>query len=388
MQVRPAWGAPIGSVVLYLLGVAANIVLLLCATVMLMYAHHELKPFLQMRLNVGAHVVSLRELGCWLGASVGCHAVLGLTSLIVFRSRYCFRFSALALSSASWCIWLLGFSIGMASLLYSMDKPFVLKHVAILAGGGLWAALNTSGATVFALARRRSIRHASAVVANNPGRYFVYLRSFATDAEKSPDRSPLFYFATLGTLWLPLLINPFYYVHFRRQTPEEIILLRGMARVCPVVAIGRPGEQVPPLGASRMYVEHGRWKELAASLADKSCAVLILPHSTEGVVWEFTELCLRAHPSKAVIILPQALASLHWARSTSTTHQADLWRTFLAALKDHPVVAKLPTALPPDALAITFEDDWSPILWIGAPTTATFGQIARYVALNAVPLDS
>lgn len=385
IRVKCTLGKSIGTMGLYILGIAANIVLLYGAAILLIYVHQELNCLQLIGLDIGEHTVSMRELETCLLASIGFHAFLGISALVAYRSRYCFRFTAVALSIGSWFFWLIGFSIGIAALLHSNEKPFLLKYCYIFGGGVMWAALNTMGAAVFALARRISLKNAARIVDENFGRYFLYLRSFVSDTEKSPDRSSLFYFTALGGLWLPLLLNPFYFVNFRRQNPEEILLLKGVARSYPVVAIGKPGELLPPLGASRIYADHEHWRQVATSLADNSCAVLILPHSTAGVVWEFTELCLRAHPSKAVIILPHSLTSLQWSRAMRVTHHADIWTTFLAALENHPMVHRLPTALPSNALVMTFEDDWSPIVWVGAPISASFSEIARYVALNATP---
>jgi hypothetical protein len=374
-----------GAVAMHVLGIIGNLILLCAAAAVVIFGYQTLGLSQVLSPTLGIKPIAPREVGIWLVVSISVHTLLGLAALIAFRSRYRFSSAGMALSICSWLIWFAAHGVGMAALFYAVEKPFLQNQTVIAIGGLLWAALNTIGASVFATARSKCLRPVSRIIANDDGRYFFYLRSFESDAETSPDRSPLFYLTALGTVWIPMLLNPYFFVNFRRQNPEEIVLLKGMSRVYPVVAIGKPGERLPPLGASRAYVDHEHWQQFAKSVAHNSCAVVLLPNSTAGVVWEFTELCLRTHPSKVVIILPHALAALQWSRGSRETAHVNIWGRFLIALKDHPMAHRLPALLPSAALAMTFADDWSPQIWIGSPKAAHFGQIARYVAMNAAP---
>jgi transposase len=56
----------------------------------------------------------------------------------------------------------------------------------------------------------------------------------------------------------------------------------------PFVAIGRPGEELPALGAYRTYVQHEAWQEEGRDLLSAAQLVLIRLGMTEGVLWELS----------------------------------------------------------------------------------------------------
>ena len=58
-------------------------------------------------------------------------------------------------------------------------------------------------------------------------------------------------------------------------------------RIGPVVAIGRPGEGLQPLGASRDYLADPDWRRaVGMTIADAALVVFILGDS-ESLLWEF-----------------------------------------------------------------------------------------------------
>ena len=58
----------------------------------------------------------------------------------------------------------------------------------------------------------------------------------------------------------------------------------------PFIAIGRPGEKLQAVGASRLYETDDTWKERVSELVDKSSAIIIVLDQTPGLMWELSHL--------------------------------------------------------------------------------------------------
>lgn len=66
-----------------------------------------------------------------------------------------------------------------------------------------------------------------------------------------------------------------------------------LGRLGPVVAIGKPGEVLPELGAARLYVAHDRWQAKVDELMTKAAMVVIRIGDSPGVVWEIDRALAR-----------------------------------------------------------------------------------------------
>jgi hypothetical protein len=75
-------------------------------------------------------------------------------------------------------------------------------------------------------------------------------------------------------------------------------------RVGPVVAIGRPGERVQPLGAARDYLDNVDWRgPVGTTMVDAALVVLILGDS-ESVLWEFRTAIETRGKMRTLIVVP------------------------------------------------------------------------------------
>jgi hypothetical protein len=75
----------------------------------------------------------------------------------------------------------------------------------------------------------------------------------------------------------------------------------------PVIAIGRPGEMVPPLGASRFWVSDDQWQEAVNELLDECSLVVLIMGKIQGgagLAWEAQRLFGLRHPEKVVFVVP------------------------------------------------------------------------------------
>lgn len=90
----------------------------------------------------------------------------------------------------------------------------------------------------------------------------------------------------------------------RAISVEEEALARVMQELGPFVAIGRPGESLPPLGASRFYVPGSDWQGFVVDLMRKAKLVLVAAGETPGLGWEINRCVELIAPERLLILVP------------------------------------------------------------------------------------
>ncbi len=81
---------------------------------------------------------------------------------------------------------------------------------------------------------------------------------------------------------------------------EELTWL--LERVGPMVAIGKPGERLPELGAARLYVDDESWKDTITALMRRAALVVIRAGNTTSLWWEVEQAMSLARPERVVIV--------------------------------------------------------------------------------------
>lgn len=66
------------------------------------------------------------------------------------------------------------------------------------------------------------------------------------------------------------------------------------------VTVGRPGEELPELGAYRFYVGKNNWKEQVGKLVEKSKLIIIKPSNTDGLKWELDYIFKNNYKDKLI----------------------------------------------------------------------------------------
>jgi hypothetical protein len=166
----------------------------------------------------------------------------------------------------------------------------------------------------------------------------LFLRSFEFD--KATSKGQLDFVARLFNI----LNTP--------GTVEEEVI-KQLKPCGPVIAIGRPEEKLPPLGAARFYVSHDRWKDIIAELARVCQLVLWTTGDTEGLKWEISHLVQSVPPGKLIIWV-----HVHVLRMNAADRERE-WGRFLSSVG--PV---FPKALPPkigNAKFLYFDSTFTPI---------------------------
>src|SRR5262249_16005075 len=86
-------------------------------------------------------------------------------------------------------------------------------------------------------------------------------------------------------------------------TLEELIV-RDLAYLGPVVAIGNPSDQLPALGAARKYCQGDEWHEVVQSLMDEAIMIVVGADLSEGLPWEIATIRRKGIVGKTTFILP------------------------------------------------------------------------------------
>ena len=143
------------------------------------------------------------------------------------------------------------------------------------------------GARVYLRGKRRAAVSASERLNRDPRPLVLYLRSFAADE-----------LAKRGSMadgWLNISGD---------LMTEEEHLARILGAIGPVVAIGKPGEKLPELGAARFYVADSEWQEAVRTHFDRARLVVLRLGDTEGFWWELKHSLEVLAPAQLLLVVP------------------------------------------------------------------------------------
>ena len=112
-------------------------------------------------------------------------------------------------------------------------------------------------------------------------------------------------------------------------------LARIMHRFGPFVAIGKPGEELPEMGAARMYVGDDDWQAVVSHLLNRPDTLAVLQAGeTQGLRWELSRIGCDLKPDQVLLFLPFGL----WSNRRRREKQYDAFRAWAEEC--------LPVALP------------------------------------------
>ncbi|MBM3163129.1 MAG: hypothetical protein FJZ79_07400 [Chlorobi bacterium] len=137
----------------------------------------------------------------------------------------------------------------------------------------------------------------------------------------------------------------------------------------PFIAIGKPGEKIPGMGAARMYVSDDRWQSVVGGFFRKARLVVVQPGTTPGLQWEIQEIKQAVSPEKILFILPEKEADYHAFRS---------W-----------IDRVLPVSMPekmPSARFLALDSQWKPYAMGGY--RMLLGTLEPYFRNNSIPINS
>lgn len=146
------------------------------------------------------------------------------------------------------------------------------------------------GVTCYKLGKQLGTMSAQAMLDQDLRAPVVYLRSFQDDAVAAVGSD----YPGRGALW----------TFVSAIATEEEQLAQVMKDFGPFIAIGKPGEKLPELGAARMYLEDSEWRDKVRELMSRANLVVLRAGTTDGLWWEVETAAKIVSPEKILFLLP------------------------------------------------------------------------------------
>jgi hypothetical protein len=303
-----AWG-PVNAQTLYyitlgvfaLLACFVSLVLLaLRGIAILLLWRHRLRPELvrtqRMTRSLGVNLTIPQFV--WPRLSLAGFAVHACIVLVLGALAYLFRewiINTLIFGSIGLFLVVLGTPAQLIGDLYNMFKgsPFDFAKIwanFLSSSGDVAKLLVLIGVFLFARAlwrvgRRLNLRHRNEIILRDKPPVLL-LRSFTDDVAGIPPN-----------MLIPRLVR-------RRKRLEEMIGEQ-LTSAGPFVAIGRPGERLPQLGASRLYVGDSEWQAVVQSYIAQSDLIIVIAGKTHWVQWELANVLRQDRIAGLLIVFPR-----------------------------------------------------------------------------------
>jgi hypothetical protein len=107
----------------------------------------------------------------------------------------------------------------------------------------------------------------------------------------------------------------------------------------PLIAIGKPGESLPRLGASRNYYSDAQWQAAALELMREALLIVVIAGVSPGLRWELEAIARAGHQSKLLVVMPEP-------------HRRRRWDVIAEELRDVPGFDGLPREVPKGLLCM------------------------------------
>ncbi|HEV3074940.1 MAG TPA: hypothetical protein VHB47_11025 [Thermoanaerobaculia bacterium] len=174
---------------------------------------------------------------------------------------------------------LLAVAFALAAIARSAQELSIASRLVLASLGGL---VGASGLALVNTVRKARTLDAETLRAQDRRAPVLYLRAFASDQRLSQVPAG-------GML-------------FGVRTEEEQIGTV-MSEIGPFVAIGKPEEKLPELGAARMYAQDDHWREVVTRyLAEARLVVLSVGIST-GLWWEIEQALALLAPRQLIVLI-------------------------------------------------------------------------------------
>jgi len=235
----------------------------------------------------------------------------------------------------------------------------VVQNTRMYLGGGLLSTLT--------LLWRRARRYALAgVIDAGSGPFILFLRSFMDDDLTIGQDNLITQLVMLGNFFPGTLAeaNP-------RSTRFEELIAETVWPFGKMLAIGRPGEVLPQLGALRISTDNSGWQSMVKSLITRATHVLIAVGISSGIKWEFRQF------EDGVSRLNLSLIILPEEGSVAAT-----WRIFVA---EYPELLACPDQDLERSVAVRFDAAGMPVFLCARKKSAEAYRIAVNTCL--IPIE-
>ncbi|MFD4996208.1 hypothetical protein [Streptomyces buecherae] len=150
---------------------------------------------------------------------------------------------------------------------------------------GVWAVLRGRQHTVAVLPSLRGLP------ANQP--VVLFLRAFTDDAGLS---------RVAALRWLWLLFGSTGVTPSMVRTEEDQVA-RAVLPFGRMVALGRPSDELPRLGAERSYASDEEWRAEVLATLDRARLVVLVAGAGRSLAWEVGQVVGRVHPTRVILLV-------------------------------------------------------------------------------------
>ena len=192
------------------------------------------------------------------------------------------------------------------------------------------------------------------------GKHAIFLRRFELDRKLQPWKRGIGY-AILSAL--PGLKNT---ADRAAQTNLEAGAINALSGVAEFLAIGKPGEWLPPTGSRRFYVEDSEWKVKVQQLMTSSDIILIVVDFSEVMIWELDQALSENRRTRTILILPEPNRSEEWYKSLASYNDK---RNLLPSVSDQTVIVLFPNGA--SSMTVEVQGSWG--FW-GAAVAAALSE--------------
>jgi hypothetical protein len=159
----------------------------------------------------------------------------------------------------------------------------------------------------------------------------------------------------------------------RRGMTFERVLTRELTPFGPVIAIGKPGESLAPLGAARDYVGGGVWQDEVAQRMTEARLIVVVVGESEGLAWELGRVHRLGLLHKVILAFPPV------------DDIGRRWNTLHARQRDWQESAVYDGMEPTRTLAVAYEADGAPVAIVGRRGEWSYETALRLAATFAQP---
>jgi hypothetical protein len=207
---------------------------------------------------------------------------------------------------ASWTIriialmWVLVF-IGALSASSSFNELGLIVLGLVFVG---WYILDRVADSLLTLSERKKRPTVAERMREDPRKPILFLRSFGDEETRFVGRER-FAQRRVSDILSPELIfwRRVIEAGLSRRRVEEVVIAT-LERCGPPIAIGKPGDAIPPAGASREQVPAAIWQNVVTQRMGEAALIVILAGHTDGLKWELSEVIRSGHLNKLLIVMP------------------------------------------------------------------------------------
>jgi hypothetical protein len=198
---------------------------------------------------------------------------------------------------------------------------------------------------------------AARILETDRRRPVLFLRSFYEDNAKGSYR------VQKNINHVTMVASLYNFLIGRSETTFEQEFAKFFRTIGPVVAVGKPGERLVPLGAARLYVTGDNWEAEVLALLAHAQAVVLKIGLTPGTLWEFAQCFSRVEPTRLLLVMPYLGVDFGphepWRRVYETfRHEASLIGVFLPEPPRRNSSKRPETER--EVAFIRFDKDWTP----------------------------